>query len=259
MAWRSTVWTAMGVLRIVPDLRDSGRSAGARGVPRDARGPAWWLALLVCKPLLLLGRRADWRGTERLPGSGGAVLAANHVSQADPLFLGEMILAQGRTPRFMAKASLFQSRAVGWWFRSAGHVEVDRSDGRSGIRAAVEAVERGALVVVYPEGSITKRPDGRLMSLRSGAVRIALETSAPLIPVAQWGVQAIVPAYEGRVVLGRRRRRVTLLVGDPVQLEDLRGFRTPSPSWSTNWPTSTLGACGRVQVSDASRSRDTNR
>ena len=67
----------MGVLRIVPDLRDSGRSAGARGVPRDARGPAWWLALLVCKPLLLLGRRADWRGTERLPGSGGVVLAAN--------------------------------------------------------------------------------------------------------------------------------------------------------------------------------------
>jgi 1-acyl-sn-glycerol-3-phosphate acyltransferase len=222
MAWRSTVWTAMGVLPIVPDLRDSGRSAGVRRVPRDARGPAWWLALLVCKPLLLLlGRRADWRGTERLPGSGGAVLAANHVSQADPLFLGEMILAQGRTPRFMAKASLFHSRAVGWWFRSAGHVEVDRSNGRAGIYAAIEAVHRGALVVIYPEGSITKRPDGRLMSLKPGAVRIALETSAPLIPVAQWGVQTIVPAYEGRVVLGRRRR-VTLLVGDPVQLEDLR-------------------------------------
>lgn len=223
MAWRSTVWTAMGVLPIVPDLRDSGRSAGVRRVPRDARGPAWWLALLVCKPLLLLlGRRADWRGTERLPGSGGAVLAANHVSQADPLFLGEMILAQGRTPRFMAKASLFHSRAVGWWFRSAGHVEVDRCNGRAGIYPAIEAVHRGALVVVYPEGSITKRPDGRLMSLKPGAVRIALETSAPLIPVAQWGVQAIVPAYEGRVVLGRHRRRVTLLVGDPVQLEDLR-------------------------------------
>jgi 1-acyl-sn-glycerol-3-phosphate acyltransferase len=222
MAWRSTVWTAMGVLPIVPDLRDSGRSAGVRRVPRDARGPAWWLALLVCKPLLLLlGRRADWRGTERLPGSGGAVLAANHVSQADPLFLGEMILAQGRTPRFMAKASLFHSRAVGWWFRSAGHVEVDRCNGRAGIYPAIEAVHRGALVVVYPEGSITKRPDGRLMSLKPGAVRIALETSAPLIPVAQWGVQTIVPAYEGRVVLGRRRR-VTLLVGDPVQLEDLR-------------------------------------
>ena len=108
MAWRSTVWTAMGVLRIVPDLRDSGRSAGARGVPRDARGPAWWLALLVCKPLLLLGRRADWRGTERLPGSGGAVLAANHVSQADPLFLGEMILAQGRTPGSWPRRACFK-------------------------------------------------------------------------------------------------------------------------------------------------------
>lgn len=191
----------------------------------DPRGPAWWLALLVCKPVLLLLRRAEWRGTERLAGLGGAVLAVNHVSQADPLFLAEMILAQGRTPRFMAKTSLFRNRAVGWWFRSAGHVEVDRFDGRAGLQAAIEAVEGGGLVVVYPEGSITKRSDGRLMSLRSGAVRIALETSAPLIPVGQWGVQKIVPAYEGRVVLGRRRP-VTLHVGEPVALDDLRELPT---------------------------------
>ncbi|MBB1042875.1 1-acyl-sn-glycerol-3-phosphate acyltransferase, partial [Dietzia sp. Cai40] len=106
------------------------------------------------------------------------------------------------------------------------------------IRAAIEAVDRGALVVVYPEGSITNRPDVRLMSLRSGAVRIALETSAPLIPVAQWGVQAIAPAYEGRVVLGRRRR-VTLLVGDPVPLEDFRGL-----------PSATAAAVGVQRLQD---------
>ena len=238
MVWRSTAGPAMRLLPFVPGARDSHQSAGVRRAPADARGPAWWLALVVCKPLLLLVRRADWRGTERLPGSWGAVLAANHVSQADPLFLAEMVLAQGRTPRFMAKSSLFQSRAVGWWFRSAGHVQVDRSDGRAGIRAAIEAVDRGALVVVYPEGSITNRPDARLMSLRSGAVRIALETSVPLIPVAQWGVQAIAPAYEGRVVLGRRRR-VTLLVGDPVPLEDLREL-----------PTATGAAAGVQRLQD---------
>ena len=76
------------------------------------------------------------------------------------------------------------------------------------------------------------------MSLRSGAVRIALETSVPLIPVAQWGVQAIAPAYEGRVVLGRRRR-VTLLVGDPVPLEDLREL-----------PTATGAAAGVQRLQD---------
>lgn len=211
----------MRILSFVWGVSEPRRSADVRRARADARGPAWWLALLVCKPLLLLARRADWRGTERLPRSGGAVLAVNHVSQADPLFLAEMILAQGRTPRFMAKTSLFRSRAVGWWFRSAGHVEIDRTDGRAGLQAAIEAVAGGDLVVVYPEGSITKRSDGRLMSLRSGAVRIALETSAPLIPVAQWGAQTIVPAYEGKVVLGRRRT-VTLLVGEPVPLEDLR-------------------------------------
>lgn len=211
----------MRIMTFIPGVSEPRRSADARRTPADALGPAWWLALLVCKPLLLMFRRADWRSTERLPRSGGAVLAVNHVSQADPLFLAEMILAQGRIPRFMAKRSLFRSRAVGWWFRSANHVEVDRTDGRAGLQAAIEAVAGGDLLVMYPEGSITKRPDGRLMSLRSGAVRIALETSAPLIPVAQWGAQTIVPAYERKVVLGPRRT-VTLLVGEPVPLDDLR-------------------------------------
>ncbi|GAB2864322.1 hypothetical protein GCM10027026_12670 [Myroides odoratimimus subsp. xuanwuensis] len=94
MAWGTTVWTAMRVPPIVPDLRDSRRSAGVRHVPGDARGPAWWLALLGCKPLLLLGRRADWRRTERLPGSGGAVLGCRRrrvtLLVGDPVPLGDL-------------------------------------------------------------------------------------------------------------------------------------------------------------------------
>jgi len=157
----------------------------------EPRGLAWWLAILVCKPFLLVLRRPDWRGVEHVPRVGGAVLAANHVSHIDPLLVAEMILARRRVPRFLAKDGLFAVPVVGWWFRSAGHVEVDRSAGQAGYRSAVGAVARGQLVLVYPEGSITKREYGLPMAMKSGAVRIALATSVPLLPVAQWGAQEI--------------------------------------------------------------------
>jgi 1-acyl-sn-glycerol-3-phosphate acyltransferase len=186
----------------------------------EPRGFAWWLSILVCKPILLVLRRPDWRGVEYVPRAGGAVLAANHVSHIDPLLVAEMILAQRRVPRFLAKDSLFAVPLVGWWFRSAGHVEVDRSAGQAGYRSAVEAVARGQLILVYPEGSITKREDGLPMAMKSGAVRIALAASVPLLPVAQWGAQEILPSYSGRLRLGWRRP-VSLVVGPPVPLDDL--------------------------------------
>ncbi|GAB3382112.1 hypothetical protein GCM10027360_63690 [Amycolatopsis echigonensis] len=98
--------------------------------------------MLVRKPLLLVARRVDWRGTGRLAETGGAVPAVSPVSRTDPLFPAEMILDQRAGPPVIAKTSPFQSRAVGWWFRPAGHVEVDRSNSRAGLRAAVEAVDR---------------------------------------------------------------------------------------------------------------------
>lgn len=80
------------------------------------------------------------------------------------------------------------------WFRAAGHVEVDRDHGGDGFGAALRALQGGALLVVYPEGSITVDQRGRPMTLKTGAVRLALESGAPLIPVAQWGAQEILPA-----------------------------------------------------------------
>ena len=188
----------------------------------ESRGAAWWLAIAVCKPFLLALRKPDWRGVDGIPRTGGAVLAANHVSHIDPILVAEMVLAQRRVPRFLAKNSLFATPVVGWWFRSAGHVEVDREAGRAGFDSAVAAVEQGQLVLVYPEGSITKRDDGRPMAMKSGAVRIALAASVPLIPVAQWGAQEILPPYSRRLRLGWRRT-VSLVVGAPISLEDLRG------------------------------------
>lgn len=187
---------------------------------RERRGVAWWLAVAACKPGLVALRRADWRGVERIPRAGGAVVAANHVSHIDPLLVAEMLLAHGRVPRFLAKDSLFRLPVVGWWFRRAGHVEVDRSAGRAAYDIALDTARAGRLLVVYPEASITRRPDGMPMSLKPGAVRIALEAAVPLVPVAQWGAQAILPAYSRKLHWGRRRR-VAIAVGEPVHLDDL--------------------------------------
>jgi 1-acyl-sn-glycerol-3-phosphate acyltransferase len=188
---------------------------------RSRWGAAWWVAYLVCKPVLMVVRRRDWRGLEQIPARGGVVLAVNHVSHVDPLVIAEMVLALGRTPAFLAKSSLFGEGIVGWWFRAAGHVEVNRDHGTDGFRAALAALREGALLVVYPEGSITKDRDGRLMELKTGAVRLALESGAPLIPVAQRGAQEILPAYSRRPRLFRRPT-VTIDIGRPLNLDDLR-------------------------------------
>lgn len=175
----------------------------------------------MCKPALATLRQADWRRVERIPRTGGAVVAANHVSHIDPLLIAEMLLAIGRVPRFLAKDSLFRVPVVGWWFRAAGHVEVDRAAGQGAYGDAVEAARAGRLLLVYPEASITRRSDGMPTPMKSGAVRIALEASVPLVPVAQWGAQAILPAYGRRLRVGRRTR-VVIAVGEPIRLDDLR-------------------------------------
>ena len=82
-----------------------------RPIHSDRRGLAWWLAVAVCKPILVVLRRPDWREVAGIPRVGGAVLAANHVSHLDPLLVAEMVLAEGRVPRFLARDSLFTSRS----------------------------------------------------------------------------------------------------------------------------------------------------
>jgi 1-acyl-sn-glycerol-3-phosphate acyltransferase len=177
--------------------------------------------------VLVVLRRRDWHGLDQIPRAGGVVLAANHVSQIDPLLIAEMVLARGRTPAFLAKSSLFGPGVVGWWFRAAGHVEVDRSHGADGFTAALAALRGGALLVVYPEGSITKDPTGHMMDLKTGAVRLALESGAPLFPVAQRGAQEILPPYSRRPRLFQRAT-VTIDIGRPLDLGDLRQRRAES-------------------------------
>lgn len=186
-------------------------------------GPVWQFNRLVIKPFVLLFTRQDLRHTDRIPATGGAILAINHVSHIDPLLIGWLAWEYGRVTSFLAKSSLFgKSRLLDWWLVRGGHVPVDRSAGEAGFRAAIKAVEAGALVAIYVEGSITKDPTGWPMRAKTGAARIALETGAPVYPVGQWGAQDLLPAYSKKLNI-RGRTTVSFSVGDPVPLTDLMG------------------------------------
>jgi 1-acyl-sn-glycerol-3-phosphate acyltransferase len=189
---------------------------------QQKRGWAWNLAVPIIKPLLLATTTREWIGGENIPESGGFILALNHVSHVDPLTAAHIVYDHGRLPRYLAKSSLFKSRAGAWFLTAAGQIPVERltKNAVGAYDAAVEAVRRGECVVVYPEGTITRDPGGWPMTGKSGAARIALATGCPVIPVGQWGAQQLLAPYAKRPDLFPRKK-ITMKVGTPVDLSDL--------------------------------------
>ncbi|HVX53085.1 lysophospholipid acyltransferase family protein [Nocardioides sp.] len=188
---------------------------------QQKRGWAWWVVVPIVKPVLLATTTHEWIGAEKIPATGGCILALNHVSHIDPLTAAHITWDYGRLSRYLAKSSLFKNRQFARFLRAAGQIPVDRGAGAGAFQEAVKAVNDGELIVVYVEGSITKDPDGWPMVGKSGAARIALETGAPVIPVGQWGAQNLLPAYSKKPNL-KGRTKITMKVGDPVPLDDLR-------------------------------------
>jgi 1-acyl-sn-glycerol-3-phosphate acyltransferase len=196
---------------------------------RERRGWAFTFAVAVVKPLLLVFTRHRWTDGSKLPAVGGAVVVANHVSHLDPLTFAHFVHDHGRLPRFLAKAELFEVFFVRTILRSSGQIPVYRmsTDASRAFSAAVEAVQQGRLVVVYPEGTLTRQPDLWPMAGKTGAARIALAADVPVIPVAQWGAHEILYPYARRPRL-LPPKTVHAKVGDPVPLEDLRRLE-PTP------------------------------
>ena len=170
----------------------------------------WYrLVVVVVEPFLRLTTTRDWREQDRIPPDGGFILAANHVSYVDPMTLGLYVLDAGRAPKYLAKSSLFEKPLIKHVFIGAKQIPVYRgtADASNALTAAVEAVQAGECVLIYPEGSATRDPDCWPMKARTGVARLALMTGAPVVPVAQWGPQelwrykekypASVPAQEG--------------------------------------------------------------
>jgi 1-acyl-sn-glycerol-3-phosphate acyltransferase len=115
---------------------------------------------------------------------------------------------------------------LGWVLRSTGMVPVARSSSAASARQTLETsqtlVRLGRGVIVYPEGTLTREPDLWPMRGKTGAVRLAMQGDIPVIPMAHWGVQQVMPRY-GKLRLWPLRRRVRVLFGEPVDLSAFRG------------------------------------
>ena len=200
------------------------RRDGTGLAPVRPRRVGFWyrFAITILRPLLVLVTRRDWRGTQNLPLTGGLVVVANHTSHLDPLTLAHYLHDNGRLPRFLAKAAVFDVPFVGRVVRGAEQIPVYREsqDASRAYEAAVAAVRRGECVVVYPEATLTRDPGLWPMRGKTGAARIALATGAPVVPVAQWGVQDILAPYATRPH-PVPRHTVHVLAAPPVDLSGL--------------------------------------
>ena len=175
-------------------------------------------------PNLMLWTKRDWRGQQFLGNPGeGVVVAANHLSWFDPLLLLHYSNDANRPARFLAKDSLFNLPMLGTVMSGAGAIPVHRDSANAAIavESAVKAEQSGEAVWVYPEGTITRDPDLWPMSGKTGAARIALESGAPVIPVAHWGVQKLMGPYKVELNL-IPRKTIHVEAGPPVDLDDLR-------------------------------------
>jgi 1-acyl-sn-glycerol-3-phosphate acyltransferase len=193
-------------------------------VARLRIGFAYRLTVVILRPIMVVLTKRDWHGAEHVPQSGGFVFAANHVSHIDPITLAHFLYDNGRVPRYLAKASLFTMPVVGWVVRNAGQIPVVREsrDAADAIRGAVTAINAGECVAVYPEGTITRDPGIWPMVGKTGAARIALSTNCPVIPVAQWGPQQLLPANKATRLRPWPRKTIHVTAGPPVDLDDLR-------------------------------------
>jgi 1-acyl-sn-glycerol-3-phosphate acyltransferase len=189
---------------------------------QQKRGWTFNIAAPLVKPTMLAIADRTWIDGEKIPATGGCIVVVNHISHIDPLLSAHFVYDHGRLPRYLAKSGLFKNRALAAFLRSAGQIPVERlSRGAVGaFDAAVQAVNDGECVVVYPEGTITRDPDMWPMVGKSGAARIALATGCPVIPVGQWGAQALLPPYSARLRLVPRQR-IVMKAGDPVDLAEL--------------------------------------
>jgi 1-acyl-sn-glycerol-3-phosphate acyltransferase len=175
--------------------------------------PSWPYLLIggLSYPVVRLVFRERWKGQERLPTDGGYVLAANHISNADPWPLG-MALFPRRYLRFMAKSELFWF-PLGPFIKACGAFPVRRGQhDLEAVETAIQLCRDGNVVVMFPEGTrrekgLRKRHEARW---RSGAARIAIEAGVPLVPAAISGTDGLSHLQALRVAFG-----------DPIPLDDL--------------------------------------
>ena len=171
--------------------------------------------------------RFKWSGKENIPKTGGIILAPNHLSYAD--WPAIALFSDGyahRYPVFMIKSGIFEVKVVGSLMYKFGQLPVYRGRGDAGLvlKQAERALRKGDAVIVYPEGTASRDPDLWPMVGKTGAARLALTTGAPVVPIAQWGAQEILPYGTKKLHLWPRKT-VRMAAGPPVDLSAYAGQR----------------------------------
>ena len=180
----------------------------------------WFLKFVALGPALRIVVRPRAEGTQNVPATGGAILASNHLSAADWVF---MPLSLKRRVTFLAKAEYFTGTGLKGFvrrafFTGAGQVPIDRSSASAAedaIQTGLRILRQGKLLGIYPEG--TRSPDGRLYRGKSGVARMALETGVPVVPVAMvYGSR--------RLPFGRKLPKVRVVFGPPLDFSRYEGL-----------------------------------
>jgi 1-acyl-sn-glycerol-3-phosphate acyltransferase len=174
-------------------------------------------------PILKALFRPWVRGMENIPTTGPIILASNHLSFSDSIFLP---LQSRRPVVFLAKSEYFTGKGVKgaltrWFFKSTGQLPIDRSGGKASeasLNTGLRVLAQGQVLGIYPEG--TRSPDGRLFRGRTGIARMALESKVPVIPVAMIDTEKVQP-------IGRRLpriRRIGIIIGEPLDFSRFDGM-----------------------------------
>lgn len=161
---------------------------------------------------MLWGLKFTIVGAENVPTSGGAVIASNHVSYLDFIFVGLGADKSKRLVRFMAKDSVFQNKVSGPLMRGMHHIPVDRSAGADAYEDALDALRDGEVIGVFPEATISRA--FLIKDLKNGAARLAQESNVPLIPMIVWGGQRMMSKGTPRSM--KRGNHIYITVGEPM-------------------------------------------
>ncbi len=183
----------------------------------------WLVKNLVLGPLLMRVFRPWVKGMENVPATGAAILASNHLSFVDSIFLP---LVLKRPVTFLAKAEYFTGRGVKGWlvrqfFIATGQIPIDRSGGQASedsLNTGLRVLSEGKLLGIYPEG--TRSPDAKLYRGRTGIARMALEAKVPIIPVAMIDTDKVMPIGSTMPSV----KRVGVIFGQPLDFSRFDGY-----------------------------------
>lgn len=201
------------------------------GVTSEQGGPGidfeamfyWLMKFVVVGPIVKAVFRPWIVGRDNVPRTGAAILASNHLSVSDSVFLPLLI---DRPMSFLAKSDYFTGRGIKGWatknfMKATGQIPIDRSGGKASeasLNTGLQVLGRGDLLGIYPEG--TRSPDGKLYRGRTGLARMALEAKVPVVPVIMVDTDTAMPI--GRTV--PRVVRVGIVIGEPLDFSRYAGM-----------------------------------